>query len=48
MENKSLVVTVPNSFVSATLGEISNDVDLVEWDMTGPSPVQRIDIVIPP
>ena len=48
MENKSLVVTVPNSFVSATLGEISNDVDLVEWDMTGPSPLQRIDIVIPP
>jgi len=35
VENKSLIVTVPNSFVSATLGEISDDVDLVEWDMTG-------------
>ncbi len=48
MEKKSLVVSVPNSFVSDTLGDISNDVVLVEWDMTGPSPLQRIDIVIPP
>jgi len=48
VEKKSLVVSVPNSFVSDTLGDISNDVVLVEWDMTGPSPLQRIDIVIPP
>ena len=48
MEHKSLVVTVPNSFVSDTLGDISNGVVLVEWDMAGASPLQRIDIVIPP
>jgi len=48
VEHKSLVVTVPNSFVSDTLGDISNGVVLVEWDMAGASPLQRIDIVIPP
>ncbi len=31
-----------------TLGELPSDVEVVEWDMSGPAPRGRIDIVIPP
>ena len=44
----SLVISVPDAFVRGTLGEIQNDVEVVEWDMSRPAPRQHIDIVVPP
>lgn len=46
--NRPLIVTVPNSLVRATLGELPNNVEIVEWDMSGPAPLARADMVIPP
>ncbi len=43
-----LVLSVPDPLVRNTLGEIPNDVEVVEWNMSGPAPQSRIDIVIPP
>lgn len=43
-----LVVSVPDTLVRGALGELPEAVQLVEWDMAGPAPVSRIDIVIPP
>jgi phosphoglycerate dehydrogenase-like enzyme len=43
-----LVISVPDTFVSGALGEIPGDVEVVEWDMSGPAPRQHIDIVVPP
>ena len=48
MENSPLVISIPDSLVRTTLGDLPSDVELVEWDMSGPAPRQRIDIVIPP
>ncbi len=31
-----------------TLGDVGSDVEVVEWDMTGASPREHVDIVIPP
>ena len=43
-----LVITVPDEFVRATLGDLGGEVEVVEWNMSGPAPRQRIDIVIAP
>ncbi|HXC18464.1 MAG TPA: 2-hydroxyacid dehydrogenase [Acidimicrobiales bacterium] len=43
----SLVISVPDNLVRGTLGELPGDVEVVEWDMSGPAPRERIDIVIP-
>jgi len=34
--------------VRATLGELPDNVEIVEWDMSGPAPLARADMVIPP
>ncbi len=44
----SLVISVPDSLARGTLGDVPGDVEVVEWDMTGPAPRTHIDIVIPP
>ena len=46
--NRSFVLSIPDELVRNTLGDIPGDVEVVEWDMSGPAPVTRIDIVIPP
>jgi phosphoglycerate dehydrogenase-like enzyme len=43
-----LVITVPDSLIRTTLGEIPGNVEIVEWDLSGPMPVPRADMVIPP
>jgi len=43
-----LVITIPDALVRGTLGDVGSDVEIVEWDMSGPAPRQHIDIVIPP
>jgi phosphoglycerate dehydrogenase-like enzyme len=43
-----LIVTVPNALVRATLGELPSNVEVVEWDMSGPAPFARANMVIPP
>jgi len=42
------VLSVPDALVRGTLGELPSDVEVVEWTMTEPAPLHRIDIVIPP
>ena len=43
-----LVITIPDALVRGTLGDVGSDVEIVEWDMSGPAPRQHFDIVIPP
>ena len=43
-----LVITIPDALVRGTLGDLGDDVEVLEWDLSGPSPRQHIDIVIPP
>jgi phosphoglycerate dehydrogenase-like enzyme len=43
-----LVITIPDALVRGTLGNLGDGVEVVEWDLSGPSPRQHIDIVIPP
>ena len=44
---RRLVITVPGQAVRDALGDVDNT-DVVEWDMSGPPPVDDIDIVVPP
>jgi phosphoglycerate dehydrogenase-like enzyme len=44
----SFVLTIPDGLVRNSLGDLASDVEVVEWDMKGPAPRPRIDIVIPP
>ncbi len=44
----AFILTVPDSLIRGTLSELPSDVDVVEWSMKGPAPLERIDIVIPP
>ena len=48
MVSTPLVITIPDALVRGTLGDVGSDVEIVEWDMSGPAPRQHIDIVIPP
>jgi phosphoglycerate dehydrogenase-like enzyme len=48
MSDHRLIVTVPNKEFIAALGVDTSDVDLVEWDMSGPAPLDTIDIAVPP
>jgi phosphoglycerate dehydrogenase-like enzyme len=43
----SLVISVPDALVRATLGDVPDDVEVVEWDMSGPAPREHLDIVVP-
>jgi phosphoglycerate dehydrogenase-like enzyme len=43
-----LVVSVPDAGLAGLLEDLPDGVELVTWDMTGPAPVSKIDIVVPP
>jgi phosphoglycerate dehydrogenase-like enzyme len=43
-----LFVTVPSSQLAADLEPLPDGVEIAVWDMTGPAPRERIDIVVPP
>jgi phosphoglycerate dehydrogenase-like enzyme len=45
---KPLIVSVPGSTLKDAVGAVPDDVEFVIWDMTGPSPVDTIDIAVPP
>jgi phosphoglycerate dehydrogenase-like enzyme len=48
MTAKPLVVSVPDFMLRDALGDLPDGVELIEWDMSGPPPVESIDIVVPP
>ncbi len=48
MTASPLVVSVPNKDFIAALGVDTSDVELIEWDLTGPAPRDSFDIVVPP
>ncbi|MHB1209232.1 MAG: 2-hydroxyacid dehydrogenase [Acidimicrobiales bacterium] len=48
MVSHRLLVSLPNSEVRSWIGEAPEGVDFIEWDFSGPPPVDVIDIVVPP
>lgn len=48
MNPSRLLVSVPDDHVRGTLEHLSNAVEIILWDMSGPAPVKDIDIVVPP
>jgi phosphoglycerate dehydrogenase-like enzyme len=48
MNDNRLIVSVPDKGLVDALGVDTSQVDLIEWDMTGPPPLDTIDIVVPP
>jgi phosphoglycerate dehydrogenase-like enzyme len=48
MKSTRLLVSVPDSHVRNLFVEAPEGVEFIEWDMTGPAPVDAIDIVVPP
>ncbi len=48
MSSSRLVVSVPDELVHGSLEHLSDRVDFILWDMSGPAPVSDIDIVVPP
>ncbi len=46
--DKHVLVSVPDTALRDALGEPPEGVGIVEWDMSGPAPAARIDIVVPP
>jgi phosphoglycerate dehydrogenase-like enzyme len=42
-----LIISVPDAAVRNALGEVPSDVEVVEWDLSGPAPRPRLDIVVP-
>jgi phosphoglycerate dehydrogenase-like enzyme len=47
MSAPRLVVSVPDQGVLQSLGELPDGVESIIWDMTGPSPREKIDLVVP-
>jgi phosphoglycerate dehydrogenase-like enzyme len=47
MSAPRLVVSVPDQGVLQSLGDVSDDVEIILWDMTGPPPREKIDLVVP-
>nr|WP_256127893.1 2-hydroxyacid dehydrogenase [Arthrobacter sp. SDTb3-6] len=43
-----MVVSVPDEALRRAFGDIPDGVDVIEWDMAGPAPVDAIDVVVPP
>lgn len=41
-------LSVPDALARSAIGELPDTVEVVEWDMGGSAPVDRLDIVIPP
>jgi phosphoglycerate dehydrogenase-like enzyme len=48
VERERLVVSVPDSRIRNLLENSFEQIEVIEWDMTGPAPVSQIDIVVPP
>jgi phosphoglycerate dehydrogenase-like enzyme len=48
MGDKRLTVSLPSSDFINSLGVDAGEVELIEWNMTGPPPTDTIDIVVPP
>jgi phosphoglycerate dehydrogenase-like enzyme len=48
MSPDNLVVSLPGNALLEQLGELPEHVVFVRWDLTGPAPVDAIDIVVPP
>jgi phosphoglycerate dehydrogenase-like enzyme len=48
VSSSRLLVSVPDELVRSTLKRLSDRVDFVIWDMSGPAPAPDIDIVVPP
>jgi len=48
MNDNRLIVSLPDKGLADALGVDTSQVDLIEWDMTGPPPLDTIDIVVPP
>jgi phosphoglycerate dehydrogenase-like enzyme len=48
MNDNRLIVSVPNEGFRVGLDVDTSQVNLIEWDMTGPPPLDTIDIVVPP
>lgn len=48
MNDNRLIVSVPDKGLADALGVDTSQVDLIEWDMTGPPPLDTIDIAVPP
>lgn len=48
MKLSRLLVSVPDSHVRNLFDEVPEGIEIIEWDMTGPAPVDAIDIVVPP
>jgi len=48
MNSPRLLVSVPEATLREALGEAPDGVEIIEWDMSGPAPVDAIDIVVPP
>ncbi|MGA7834660.1 MAG: 2-hydroxyacid dehydrogenase [Acidimicrobiales bacterium] len=48
MSSSHLLVSVPDELVKSTLSHVSDRVEFVIWDMSGPAPATDIDIVVPP
>jgi phosphoglycerate dehydrogenase-like enzyme len=46
--SSSLLVSVPDELVRDSLRDVPDGVEFVLWDMSGPAPMNDIDIVIPP
>jgi phosphoglycerate dehydrogenase-like enzyme len=44
----AFVLSVPDALVRGALGELPDDVEVVEWSMKAPAPLRRFDMVIPP
>ncbi len=43
-----LIVSVPTTNLRDALGDVPNGVEVIDWDLVGPPPRERIDIVVPP
>jgi phosphoglycerate dehydrogenase-like enzyme len=41
-------VSLPDDSLRSVLTDLAGDVEIIEWSMTGPAPVDEMDIVVPP
>jgi phosphoglycerate dehydrogenase-like enzyme len=48
MSSPRLLVSLPDSQIRGLLGDTPNGVEFIEWNMSGPAPVDAIDVVVPP
>jgi phosphoglycerate dehydrogenase-like enzyme len=48
MATSPLIVSVPDRGIVQSLGEVPDDVEFVDWDMSGPAPRDEIDLAIQP